>query len=104
MSIFNKERLEDLIKQTKKSIYLSEKLIENNPNVKNINEIKSLIDTLKKSLEDYIYELENNHLLLISKKVTLRLKKDEWNLINEKAEGNQSKYLQEIISNALNKE
>lgn len=106
MGLFNQEQLEDFIKQIKEIITNYERLLANNPNLENADEVKSLIKSQKKSLLDYQEQLNvinevGRPASVVTKKVSLTLPEEYWDWLDEKSDGNHSKFLREIIGEII---
>lgn len=109
MGIFNQEQLEGLISQIKEVIANAEMLLSKNPNLENADDVKSLIKSQKKSLAEYQGQLnELNEVgrpaIGVTKKVSLTLPETYWDWLDEKADGNRSKFLREVVGKALGNE
>lgn len=66
------------------------------------------IEAMKLSFKDqefYVHEITMGRPSIgITKKVSLTLTEDDWTWLDTKANGNRSKFLREIVSNALDNE
>lgn len=108
--LFNKEQLEGFISTIRENIAMSEMLLAKNPNLENAEEIKGLLKQQKESLENYteqLMQLENSKVgrptIGITKKVSLTLSEEEWNWLDGQAEGNRSRFLRGLVSDAMRK-
>lgn len=104
--LYNKEQLLELIGTIKDNIAMSEMLLANNPKMANAADVKKVLEQQKKSLERYTDQLNNlNQVgrppIGITKKVSMTLSEDEWELFDEQANGNRSKFLREIVGKIL---
>src|SRR5690625_7755307 len=66
------------------------------------------MNSQRKIINEYLQRLENIKVgrpaIGITRKVSLTLSEDNWEWLDEKAEGNRSKFLREIVWNALGNE
>src|SRR5699024_404614 len=67
-------------------------------------ELKSLIASQKRSLNNYMQQIENIKVgrpaIGVTKKVSLTLSEEEWEWLDEHAKDNRSAFLRELVSNA----
>src|SRR5690625_7634077 len=100
-----REQLEAIIPTLKDNVSLAKSLLEKNPNDESL---KITLDSQRKTLNEYLQRLENIKVgrpaIGITRKVSLTLSEDNWEWLDEKAEGNRSKFLREIVWNALGNE
>src|SRR5699024_1587269 len=100
-----REQLEAMIPTLKDNVSLAKSLLEKNPNDENL---KITLESQRKTLNEYLQRLENIKVgrpaIGITKKVSLTLSEDNWEWLDEKAEGNRSGFLREIVWNALGNE
>ena len=100
-----REQLEAIIPTLKDNVSLAKSLLEKNPNDENL---KITLESQRKTLNEYLQRLENIKVgrpaIGITKKVSLTLSEDNWEWLDEKAEGNRSGFLREIVWNALGNE
>lgn len=100
-----REQLEAIIPTLKDNVSLAKSLLEKNPNDERL---KITLDSQRKTLNEYLQRLENIKVgrpaIGITRKVSLTLSEDNWEWLDEKAEGNRSKFLREIVWNALGNE
>lgn len=104
--LYNKEQLEELIGTLKDNIAMSEMLLANNPNLDNAEGVKGILEQQKKSLERYTDQLNNlNQVgrppIGITKKVSMTLSEEEWEWLEEKANGNRSSFLRGVIQREI---
>lgn len=104
--LYNKEQLEELIGTLKDNIAMSEMFLANNPKMANAADVEKVLGQQKKSLEKYTDQLNNlNQVgrppIGITKKVSMTLSEKEWEWLEEKADGNRSSYLREIIQKEI---
>src|SRR5690625_7231715 len=93
-----REQLEAIIPTLKDNVSLAKSLLEKNPNDESL---KITLDSQRKTLNEYLQRLENIKVgrpaIGITRKVSLTLSEDNWEWLDEKAEGNRSKFLREIV-------
>lgn len=103
--MFTREQLEAMIPTLKENVSLAKSLLEKNPND---DSLKIMLESQRKTLNDYLQRLENIKVgrpaIGVTKKVSLTLSEENWEWLDEKAEGNRSKFLREIVWNALGNE
>lgn len=105
--LYDKEQLEVLISTIKENVAMSEMLLANNPDSDNAEGIKRILEQQEKSLKNYTDQLkiinQKGHSPSITKNISLTLTEDQWRWIDEKSNNNSSKFLREIIINAMQK-
>lgn len=103
--MYTKEQLEAIIPTLKENVSLAKSLLERNPNN---NDLKDTLDSQQNTLNEYLQRLENIKVgrpaIGITKKVSLTLSEDNWEWLDQKAKGNRSKFLRDMVWNALGSE
>ncbi|CAM3298855.1 DUF2239 domain-containing protein [Filibacter tadaridae] len=109
MGLFSQETIEGFIKQTKEVIANLERVLALNPNIENADDVRSMLEYQKKLLAEYQERLDamnevGRPAIGVTKKVSLTLPESYWDWLDEKADGNRSKFLREVIENAIGNE
>ena len=103
--MYTKEQLEAIIPTLKENVSLAKSLLERDPNN---NDLKDTLESQQNTLNEYLQRLENIKVgrpaIGITKKVSLTLSKENWEWLDQKADGNRSKFLRDMIWNALSNE
>ena len=100
-----REQLEAMISTLKENVDLAKKLIEKNPGDESA---KMILDSQRKTLHDYQERLDNMRVgrpsIGVTKKVSLTLSENDWEWLDEKADGNRSQFLRETVTSYLGNE
>lgn len=100
-----REQLEAMISTLKENVDLAKKLIEKNPGDESA---KIILDSQRKTLHDYQERLNNMRVgrpaIGVTKKVSLTLSENDWEWLDEKADGNRSQFLRETVTSYLGSE
>ena len=103
--MYTKEQLEAIIPTLKENVSLAKSLLERDPNN---NDLKDTLESQQNTLNEYLQRLENIKVgrpaIGITKKVSLTLSKENWEWLDQKADGNRSKFLRDMVWNALSNE
>lgn len=103
--MYTREQLEAMIPTLRENVALAKSLLEQKPNDE---KLKITLESQRKTLSEYEQRLENiavgRPAIGITKKVSLTLSEDNWEWLDEKAAGNRSGFLREIVWNALGNE
>lgn len=101
-----KEHVEGMIATTRDNITMAEMLLANNPDIYNAADLKGLLVRQKEMLKNYKNKLDQiNQVgrppIGITKKVSMTLSEEQWEWLDEKADGNRSNFLREIIQKEI---
>lgn len=103
--MLTREQLEAMIPALQENVDLAKKLIKKNPNDESA---KMILESQRKSLHEYQERLNNMRVgrpaIGVTKKVSLTLSENDWEWLDEKAEGNRSQFLREIVTSYLGSE